>query len=99
MLVTKYLHFTRKLHFRNTVGGSVQCRVKDIINGGEFWLSFSTTSKMYPRVCNVQSKSMRKNSGEFKAVITYDYECNNRAKRAEGEALEEFISKYPEYMV
>jgi len=86
---TSYLQFTKKVHYRSTAMDYIQCWVEDIIEGTSFWLHFSSSSKMFRRVCNISSNRVS-GCGTFRAVVKYNEVSNNRAKEIEGIELKDF---------
>jgi len=92
-----YLHFTNKLDF---IGRSaVKCKVRNILTGETFWLSFSNNHQMYRRICNIRAKVRKVDVGEFKAYVSYFNESKNRVKIIKGKELREFVNLHPEYFV
>lgn len=95
MRVHALIHFTKKIHYRDTSMTKLQCYVINKVTKKEFWLSFNTGHFLYNRIHNTSHGY----NEPFDLYITYNTEGKNRVKEMTGEQYKNFERQFPEHII
>ena len=69
-----------KMRYCDTAMTYVQVFCTDLETKEDFYLIFTKSSKMFPRVCNISDKTKRRRCGPFEELIRYNEDDNNRVQ-------------------